>query len=323
MNKQLLKISASSIDTFLSCRKKYWFSKVMNIQPVERPEALDFGSAVHKALAYIFNAMRNDDCEKEIVRQYALDQINQHAIEYCMSEENTCKALALVDSYIDLYFDEDRLNFEVLDVEKYFERALKEHPGCDICTHGYFDTIVKNRHDGKVYVLEHKTSGMLNDDYLTHSHFDTQVMIYMDACHDKYGRCDGVIYDVLAKPKHSMSQGESDDEFESRKSASKTGKIKRKESETKDAFISRVQASFSEGSFVREKIECKPETLNKFIECELDGIITDIHYCDSYYRCTGNCLKFGACPYMDLCSGKASIDNLGDKFINCDDATEN
>lgn len=317
MAKQLLKFSATQIDTFLSCRKKYWYSKVMNIQPVERPEALDLGSAVHKALAYIFNAFRNEDSQKEIVRQYALDQVNQYAEEYCMDVESKCKALALVDSYIDIYFEEDKSNYEVLDVEKYFERPLPDHPGYSICTHGYFDAIVRNKHDQKIYVLEHKTTGIMGQNYIDHSHFDTQVMIYMDACKFKYGQCEGVIYDILSKPKHVMSRGETDEEFESRKEASKTGRIKRKEAETEDAFIKRMQASFSEDTFSREMIVYDQKALEQFTS-ELDGMLTDIHYCDCYYRCTGNCLKFGACPYMDLCAGKANIDNLGDKYINCD-----
>lgn len=318
MNKTLLKFSATQIDTFLSCRKKYWYSRVLNIQPVERADALDFGSAVHHGLAYVFNALRNiPDCQKENVRQYALNEVHLYADEYCMNDENRCKALALLDSYIDLYFDDDKAAYEVLDVEKYFESPMKEHPGCDVCTHGYFDAIVKSKSTGNVYVMEHKTTGMMGDDYVDHSHFDTQVMIYMQACQFKYGRCDGVIYDILSKPKHSMSQGETDEEFEARKAASKTGRIKRKEAETKEQFIQRMQASFKEGTFTREPIIYDKKEVDTFM-CELDGILTDIHYCDSYYRCTGNCLKFGACPYMDLCRGRATIDNLGDKYINCD-----
>lgn len=321
MNKPIVKLSASSIDLFLSCRKKYWFQKVKNIQPVERPDALDFGSAVHKALAYIFNSMKDGESEKEIVRQYALDQINQYAEEYCLPAESKCKAIALVDSYIDCYWDDDRLKFVSLDVEKYFECTIIELPILQEVTIGYFDAVVQDKMSGKIYVVEHKTTGMPGDNYMEHSIFDTQVMIYMLACKNKYGRCDGVIYDVLSKPKHTMSVGETDEEFEARKAASKTGRIKRKDAETEQGFIERVQSSFDDSTFTRQLITHTDREIEEF-RAELDGIFTDIHYCDSYYRCTGNCLKFGACPYMNLCSGKVKLDNLGEKFINANEVNE-
>lgn len=321
MGKQLVKFSATSIDTFLSCRRKYYYSKILNIQPVERPDALDFGSAVHRGIGYLLNAMRNDDSEKEVVRQYALDQINQYADEYCMNDESRCKALALLDSYIDLYFDNDKSTYEVLDVEKYFEQIISEQPGTDFVTHGYFDAVVKEKSTDRIFVIEHKTTGMMSDDYLSKSHFDTQVMIYMNACKSKYGRCDGVIYDVLSKPRHVMSLGETDEEFEARKAASKTGRIKRKEAETKEQFIRRMQASFKEDTFIRELIEYDETKLTAF-NLELNSITRNIFYCDCYYRCTGNCLKYGACPYIDLCSDKVTVDNLGDKLVNCDKQNE-
>ena len=161
---------------------------------------------------------------------------------------------------------------------------------------------------------------MMGDDYLAKSHIDWQVIIYMLACKHKYGRCDGVFYDAISKPKHSMSVGETDEEFEARKAASKTGRIKRKEAETKEQFISRVQASFGDETFRREFVDSKTVNLEQQLN-DLDEIASDMIYCTCHYRCTGNCLKFGACPYLDLCTGKVTIDNLGDKYVNCD--TEN
>lgn len=325
------KYSASQIDMFLSCRKKYHYSKILNIQPVERPEALDFGSAVHRGLASILRSIANtDECDREserainareIAREYALQAVREYCEEYALSTESECKAIALIDSYIDLYFLEDLRNFDVLCVEAYFDVPFAKGDDTESHLHGYFDGIIKNRHDEKIYVLEHKTTGMFNDAYLDRAKIDWQVMIYMQACTTVYGRCDGVIYDVISKPKHSMSIGESDEEFEERKAASKTGRIKRKEAETKEQFISRMQASFSEELFARETISIESQEYGARI-VELSCILNDMKDIDDsakYYKCTGNCLKFGACPYMDLCCGKVTVDNLGDKYINCNE----
>jgi hypothetical protein len=328
---KLFKFSATAIDEFLSCRRKYYFNRIQNIKPVERPDALDFGSAVHRGLESIMRSMANTDDgdrefeeainAREIAREYALQAVRDYAEEYCMNDESKCKALALIDSYIDLYFLDDLKDFEVLAIEQYFEAPINEVPDVKTCMHGYFDGVVKNRNTGEIYVMEHKTTGMMGDDYLAKSHIDWQVIIYMLACKHKYGRCDGVFYDAISKPKHSMSVGETDEEFDARKAASKTGRIKRKEAETQEQFISRVQSSFGEDTFKREFIDSKSVNLEQQLH-DLDEIADDIIYCNCHYRCTGNCLKFGACPYLDLCTGKVTLDNLGDKYVNCDKENE-
>ena len=327
----IYKYSASQIDMFLSCRRKYYYSKILNIQPVERPESLDFGSAVHRGLASILRSIANTDNgdresdralnTREIAREYALQAVREYCEEYALSAESECKAIALIDSYIDLYFLEDLQNFDVLCVETYFDVPFVKSDDVESHLHGYFDGIIKNRHDGKIYVIEHKTTSVLNDSFLDRAKIDWQVMIYILACTTVYGHCDGVIYDVISKPKHTMSIGETDEEFEERKAASKTGRIKRKEAETKEQFISRMQASFSEESFARDTITIEPVEYGTRI-AELTWVLNDMREIDNpirYYKCTGNCLKFGACPYMDLCGGKVTVDNLGDKYINCNE----
>lgn len=332
MTQNIVKISASQIDTFLSCRKKYLFSRIMNIQPVERPEALDFGSAVHRGLASILRSIADTNIDgitieqitnaREIARQYALPAVREYCEEYALDDESRCKACALIDSYVDVYFVEDLQNFEVLDVEKYFDMEFWKKDESSFHLHGYFDGIIRNRHTGDVFVIEHKTTGMMSESYLQKASYDWQVTIYLTACAQLYGGCAGVIYDVLSKPKHSMGRGESDEEFEARKAASKTGRIKRKEAETAEQFTARIQASFTDDTFVRDTIGVTPGELGTRM-AELTWILNDMAAVANkfgYYKCPGNCLKFGACEYMDLCSGKVTTDNLGDKFVNCNDA---
>lgn len=318
---QMFKVSASAIDEFTTCRRKYYLDRVRNIQPTKRPDALDFGSAVHRGLASIFRSIANDsgnpENDMQIAREYALQQVNECCDEYAMDNEARCKALALVDSYIDFYYLEDRMNFDVLAVEQYFANLLnKLETGVEVVSHGVFDTVVKNKHTGEIFVIEHKTTGMMGDNYIDNKRIDYQGQMYMHACSDKYGQCNGVIYDIISKPRHSMNMGETDEEFQSRLEASKTGKIKRKEAETKEQFIGRIQSSFDENTFTRELVPCTSELTD--VINDVSAISEEIRYCRNYYKCPSNCLKFGACPYMDLCAGKANIDNLGDKYINCD-----
>ena len=326
---EIVKISASALDEFLTCPKRYFWNRVKNIQPVERPEALDLGSAVHCGLAYIYTSLQNEQTDKEIIRQFAIDKVREYAEEHCMDDESTCKAIAIVDCYIDSEWDL-LLNYEILCIETYFKFRLQPFTKelLDVLSldkefwiHGYFDAVVKDRQSGHILVIEHKTTGMMSDEYLQRSHIDYQVSIYAMACKEVFGKCDGIIYDAISKPKHIMQTGETDEEFDLRKAASKTGRIKRKEAETKDQFISRVEASFCDESFRQEFIPCDEEWL-KDQTTDIEEVVRLMTLNKLYHKCPGNCLKYGACPYMDLCTRKVTLDNLGDKYINIVEANE-
>lgn len=330
MQTEILKYSATAIDEFLSCRRKYYYDRVLNIQPVERPEALDFGAAVHKGLESIFRSIANaDDASDvtnamEIAREYALQAVREYCDEHCISTEGKCKAVALVDMYVDSYFEHDLNLFEVLAIESYFDVPFSRANEHEIKLHGYFDAVARARDSDAIYVIEHKTTGMMSDAYVDRAFIDLQVLIYMDACKKVYGRCDGVIYDIISKPRHSMKEGETDEEFEARKAASKTGRIKRKEAETESEFIHRIQNPFDPETFHRELI--MPTDIKEYDRiselAEITRQMATLYHKKQYYHCPGNCLKFGACPYMDLCRGRATVDNLGNKYINCTQVNE-
>lgn len=309
-------LSASSINSFQTCHKMYYYDKVARIKPAEKADALSFGSVVHKGLECIFRWLAFEQSEKEKVRTFAIDDVTMAAAEASLSPEDLCKAKAMIDEYIDLYFDENKSLFEVIEIEDEFKSPIcnrNGRPDNRLNIRGYIDAVVKNRITGEYFVVEHKTAGQVTDGYLQRVEIDWQVAIYIDTVRRRYGSCAGVIYDVLKKPKQERSLGETDGEFEARKAASKTGRIKRKTEESINDFYTRVRASVDESYFIRQIVKPSDAIMAQFRD-ELYATAKDILNTKTFSKSTCNCLKYGTCPYMDLCCNAGTIFGLEDKY---------
>jgi len=315
-NNHQMVLSASSINAFQTCQRMFFYDKVKHIHPTEKSDALDFGSVVHKGLECIFRWLAFEQSEKEVVRQFAFQDALTEAAERSLSQEDLCKAKALLDAYIDLYFDEDKALFDVVEVEKWFTndvRSPKSKSGECYKVQGYWDAVIRNRMTDEYWVVEHKTAGVVTDGYLQRVNIDLQSMMYIEAVKQKYGSCAGVIYDVIKKPKHDMQTGETDEEFEARKAASKTGRVKRKVGESLTEFYNRVRAAVDDGYLIRQMVTPQPAIAEEF-KSELFATCRQINRTKTFCKCTCNCLKYGTCEYMDLCCNAGNLSGLEDKY---------
>ena len=310
-------LSASSISSFQTCPRMYEYDKLRCIRPAEKSDALLFGSVVHKGLEIIFERLNDELLSKEQVRQFAKEAALEKASECSLSQEDLCKVNVLMDSYIDLYFDEDRALFDVIEVESRFAnyainpRTNREDKA--VAVQGFCDAVIRNRMTGEYWVVEHKTASQVTEGYLQRVNIDLQCAIYIDAIRRKYGNCAGVIYDVLKKPKHVMSIGETDEEFEARKSASKTGRIKRKMPESLTDFYNRMRADVEDGFLVRQMVALSDDMFADYRR-DLWTIGWQINKTRHFCKSTCNCLKYGVCPYMDLCCANGNLHGLEDKY---------
>lgn len=310
--------SASSIGAYQTCPRMYEYDRLRHIKPVEKSDALNFGSVVHKGLEMIFSRLNDELLTKDKIRQHAHDCAMDKAAECSLSQEDWCKVTALLDAYIDLYFDEDRQLFEVVAVESNFcAHAVNPKTGKDdsrVGVIGYIDAVVKNRLTDEYWVIEHKTSSQVTDGYLQRVNIDLQSAIYIDAIRRKYGNCAGVIYDVLKKPKHVMAVGETDEEFEARKTASKTGRIKRKVPESMTEFYNRIRVDIDGGDYLIRQMVTIDDGLFRDYRLDLWTTARQIQNTRHFCKATCNCLKYGTCPYMDLCCANGNLNGLEDKY---------
>lgn len=187
-------ISYSETQCFKTCRKMHDWQYKRGLRPIDKAEALFFGTAIHSALELIYRDFPLD------VALAALDELD---------DVNRAKARAMITRYHERYFvDEDAP--AVVDVEKWLKCSFGPHEYI-----GRADAIIE-REDG-LWIVEHKTAASVDDGYMQRVKIDTQSMLYVIAAQIEYGRpVAGVIYDVLVKPAIRLKKTEAIEDFEAR-----------------------------------------------------------------------------------------------------------
>lgn len=295
----MLEISASSINDFLSCRKMYEYRKIHGIYPAEKSRALSFGSVVHSGLESVFKAIQLGEAIDKPAIINAVEVIGEGAE---LTAEDKVKATCLLDKYIDKYAEHDAEWFMVLSVEQQFTEPLT-NPDTGklskmVALHGFIDGLVRDKNDGRLYILEHKTSGMVNDGYIDRILIDWQIAIYAH-CLSKIMRepVVGAIYDIIKKPAIRMSAGTA-----------------KKPAETAEQFRERCMENITDDNFIRHTVLFDDAIMAGFLK-DIWAVASEMRTCKTYYKCTGNCLKFGTCPYMALCRANGDIEQVKEQYI--------
>lgn len=312
-------LSNSMIQTFQGCRKQFEYIYKRGIYPATTSDSLMFGGLVHKLLEIWFNAIKYHQEHKgsswfDMHAEFERKCSETLDAEVLLSAEDRCKARVMMKKYVELYAS-DVSDFKVEAVEWEFAEPLVSPDGKDesksFCLGGKIDGLVRSKQDGKLYILEHKTARSCNDGYIDRVSIDFQTALYAMAVEEAMGeKVAGVIYDVLVKSGLEMKQGETDEEFEARKAAAKQpGRIKRKEVETEAEFEIRLSENITGKNFIRVAVDFDDEQRLELSE-EIWAIASDIENCTCFYKCTGNCLKYGVCPFMSLCKAHGEVSRL-------------
>lgn len=304
-------LTNSMASCFLSCRQKFDFRFNKQIVPVDdNVTALSFGSAVHAALERWFKYGVKEDA---ILVAESFPNLEL---------ENQLKASVLVEKYIEHWGDKEP--FEVVDVEKEFNVPLRnpsnnhKSKAWSLC--GKADGIVEL--NGEPYILEHKTTSCLDDAYIQRIGIDRQIAVYANAIRYVYGSpAVGAIYDILQKPSIRMKKGETEEEFQARRSAliakSKTGtsSAKRQEPESEESFKQRLRETIDGSYFRREIVKFTPEDIKTHMS-ELWAISKEMKS-GIVYRNTGECNALGRrCPYLELCVARCDMEKCEGLYMH-------
>lgn len=133
-------------------------------------------------------------------------------------------AMAMMRAYTAKYATED---FEVVALERVFEGEIvnpaTRKPSRSFMLKGKVDGIVKR--GDEYFLLEHKTASQMGADYLKRLWTDFQITLYAHyveqslAAFQSVRRISGIVYNILVKAKLQQSRGETEAEFEERRSA--------------------------------------------------------------------------------------------------------
>ena len=295
---------------FRNCRRACYWRYVKQIVPLgedERP--LRFGSVIHKGLESWHGGAGLPAVLDHIDRSFvnrATDPVQKQDWHYTR---------AMMTAYAERYTAEP---WEVVGVEKEFSGEIV-NPATGACSRSFIlagkvDGIVK-KPDGTYYLLENKSAASIDGDYVSKLWTDLQITLYSFYLREALGiPIEGVVYNVLVKPKLVQSAGETEEEFQARLSAlsakNKSGKSNAKRSlpESDEEFSGRLASWFTEKDrFLRVELifDFESYELLRSELWELTQQYLDARRRSTWYMNTSYCFHWQRpCPYYPICSSK-------------------
>ena len=272
-------ITYSSLSCFQQCRQKYKLRYLDGIVPIRKSNALEFGSAMHIALEKYWNYVKATQTFLADDSDIGPCDLQFDANKILTDKVEAAKLAGLLKGYIDEYYNEDVRTWEVIDVEREFKVRVC---GNDIV--GKADGLVRNRHTGRYYILEHKTASLVDASYVDQKAIDAQTMLYAACLQNVMGiTISGAIHDILTKQKIRLKKGESEDDF-----------------------CQRLMVDVSEENFNRIIVDFADNELADF-QRDLNQQLDELYGCKHFYKCTGSCIgRYGACEYLPLCKSKCA-----------------
>ena len=301
-------LTYSALNTFRNCPRKYKHRYVDCLRPRERAEALSFGSVIHGAIE-LWYGQADDAGRLWSVLDYLDGQFPQR--DHDQPQKAAWQlARAMLTGYAARYPTED---FEVIEVEKTFAGEIR-NPDTGRLSQtfviaGKADAIVR-RSDG-LYLLEHKTAASIDGNYLDKLWTDTQIALYSHYLREQGYPIVGVLYNVLLKSRLQQRQGETQEEYESRRlqlaAKNKSGRstAKRQMPETDEAFQGRLADWYARPeAFHREHVYLSEDRLSMLQEevWEITQQYLDARRRGKWLLNTSNCFSFQRpCEYLPYC----------------------
>ncbi len=234
-NKKLT-LSATKIETYLSCPKKYEFFYIYNLPQKPKPY-FSFGNSVHKVLEiliknYIYNSQENNP-NKLFVKFLELLKDNWIKEGYDNKEQmkeyfDTAIKIAKDIINIELKRKKDR---KILDVERRFNIKYKD----EVNINGIIDRI--DDLGNKIEVIDYKTSNSMKD--FKDLKQDVQLYVYKKAVEELYQKKVSKIslWYVMHNNYVSVNTNEIDEETIVKKIQNVIEGIKNKKFEPKPSFL--------------------------------------------------------------------------------------
>jgi hypothetical protein len=327
------RLTASRARAARACRRRHHLQYVLGYRPAQDAAALRFGTLVHAGLEMWLLAAKagaSQDAWLDVALQ-AVGQAEAEPLELA-------RAQVMLTGHHLRWKDEP---YDVLAVEVPFEGSLRNPVTGKVSRNwrlaGKLDAVVRDRRDGLVRVVEHKTSGedvSPGSDYWRRLRMDGQVSTYFEGARILGYDVAGCVYNVLSKPRHDLAAIPVLDEHGNkvvldaagervrtaqgkwRQTGDSTqGYILQTRPETLDEYRARVagivaeapEKWFSRGEVVRLESEMAEHLLDTW---QLAQQLRDEELAGRYPRNPDACMQPGrTCPYWTACSGEASLDD--------------
>lgn len=324
-------ITVSRMRTFNSCLRLHFYKYELGYRSTRVAEALGFGTLLHAALEAWWRWWKLQQAKADTIHTSALsaamDAMTTKAAEGDDVDQVTmAKATVLMCGY-DTRWADEMADLEVIAVEVEFVAPLRNPEtgrACrDLEVGGKLDVLVRRRSTGKVWIVEHKTSGddlSLGSSYWLRLRMDPQVSVYFDGARVLGYEVEGCIYDVLSKFRERPQKATP---VEKRKYTKKDNRLyagQRENDETIEEFRGRIAESMAENpeAFYGRAYVCR--TVDELEESARDTHATALMMRDCFRlerapRNPDACFLYHRiCDFHAVCSGCASLDD-GTQFV--------
>lgn len=339
-NPALQLMTSSRARVARACRRRHYLQYALGYRPAETAEQLRFGTLLHLGLEAWWKAVRASDDVGGAPREFWLAAAQKALTEQPVDDIELAKLQVLLTGYHLRWADEAQ-HYEVLGVETKFEGPLvnpvtkAESRTWKLA--GKLDVLVRDRRDGLVRVVEHKSSSedvSPGSDYWRRLKMDGQVSVYFEGGrllgHEVYA----VLYDVVGKLQHKPSQVPVLDEHGNkivldaqgervrtaqgkwRQTADTAqGYVLQTRPETPEEFQTRVAAAVAEAPerfFVRGEVHRLEQELADGLAdvWQLAQSLRDEERNERFPRNPDACMQPGrTCPFFAACAGEASLED--------------
>jgi hypothetical protein len=277
-------LTNSARSTFLNCRKKFEWQYMRRLSP--RAPSIPFlvGGLVHNGLERLYKTgVFRPIAEGQIVAKACEEACLDSSLNPQQSDkvwEQQAMIMGILRGYAKLYLAKDMKAWEVLEAESSFSYDIPN----GWTAQGKRDMVVRRRSDRKMGLVEHKTAGRVDANYVSKLPLDNQIIGYANALKKKYGRLpDFVVYNIMKKSQLRKGQKETFEKYQKR--------IEDDYTLNPSSYFYRETLTISEKDARRFE-----EELFRFAK-EMERAIEE----GFFYKNTGQCTAMGVCPYMPLC----------------------
>lgn len=178
-------LDSTKIACFKRCPRLFFFQQVLGLKEERAQIDIDFGAAIHEALAYIYEMYKQghrftQDVVEEAKRIFATTFQHNDASLLDGSVKNTANAFDLIDCYVARWRAVDA-QYEVINTEISGLVHISD-------THAiYYRLDLITRDDNGLYrIMEHKTSGWSLVLWAASHRYSTQIGTYCQAARSLY-----------------------------------------------------------------------------------------------------------------------------------------
>jgi hypothetical protein len=306
-------LTASRLRCFRTCPRLHQYQYVEGFRPAMEAEALRFGSLVHAGLEAWWTAQ---GCAADPAATECPDPLMEALTAVAGRSADPFEAIRveeLLRGY-DLRWGTAAAEYEVVGVEQ--EYACPQVNPATMATSrtwrlgGKIDGLLRRRADGRVLVMEHKTTiEEIEDDsahYWSTLALDTQISGYVIGAESLGHQVDEIMYDVIRKVGIRPARATA---IESRK-YTKDGRLyanQREFDETPDEYRARVRAEIEEKPlryFQRRSISRTESQLRDYLQdvWQQGRIMRDMELDGWAPRNSDACHRYGTCSFWLVCS---------------------